>query len=70
MYGAPLPANTWIEFTVPFSSPYFATASSTSPATVQAVCIINHSDGGPTSYLYIDDVALTGADIFKNGFEN
>jgi hypothetical protein len=67
MYGAPLPANTWIAFNVPFSSPLFDAASSSPPDTIQTVCIISHSPG--THYYFLDDVALTGADIFKNGFE-
>lgn len=66
-YGGPLPADTWVQFKIPFASSLFATAQSSSPTTVQTICIVNHSDQG--SYLYIDDVALTGADIFKNGFE-
>jgi hypothetical protein len=70
MYGAPLPMNTWIPFQIPFSSPFFAVASSTPPATVQTICLINHSAGGQNAYFYLDDIALTGADIFKSGFEN
>ncbi len=70
MYGAPLPVNTWIQFQIPFSSPFFAANSSTPPATVQTICLINHSGGGPSEFFYLDDVALTGADIFKNGFDN
>ena len=31
VYGAPLPVNTWIQFQIPFSSPYFATALSSPP---------------------------------------
>ncbi len=68
LYGAPLPVNTWIQFQVPFASPFFAVASSSSPATVQTICLINHSTGA--AYLYLDDIALTGADIFKDGFGN
>ncbi len=70
MYGGPLPVNTWVQFKIPFSSPFFAVASSTPPDTVQAFCLLNHSSGGQTAYFYVDDVALTGADIFKNGFDS
>ena len=66
VYGAPLPVNTWIPFHILFSSPFF----SSPPATVQMFCLLNHSSGGQTEYFYLDDVALTGADIFKNGFDN
>ena len=68
--GAPLPANTWVHLQIPFASPFFETAFSTSPTTIQTVCIINHSGGGNTQFLYVDDVVLIGADIFKSGFEN
>jgi len=71
IYGASLPAGTWIHFDIPFGSPYFAAAYSTPPATVQAFCVITHSpSGSPSDVLYLDDVALTGADIFKDGFGN
>ena len=70
-YGGPLPAATWIQFHVPFSSPLFAAALSTSPDTVQTICVITHSPSGSGSdYLYLDQVSLSGADIFKNGFDN
>jgi hypothetical protein len=69
LYGGPLPANTWIHLQVPFSSPFFITAFSTPPESVTAVCIINHSSGTQTTFLYVDDVTLRGADIFRNGFE-
>ncbi len=69
VYSAPLPVNTWIHFQVPFSSPFFAVAFSTPPETVQELCLISHDTNGPTSFLYLDDVSLRGADIFKNGFE-
>ncbi len=68
-YGGPLPANTWIRFDIPFASSLFASASSTSPTTLQTICFINHSSGGSPPYTYVDDIALTGADIFKDGFE-
>ena len=68
-YGGPLPANTWIQFQIDFASSLFATAGSTSPTTIQTVCVINHSSSGSPPYIYLDDVALRGADIFKNGFE-
>lgn len=71
MYGAPLPANTWIQFQVPFSSPLFAAALSSPPETVQTFCVITHSaTGGPGDFIYLDDVWLNGADIFKDGFGN
>ena len=70
MYGGPLPVNTWVRFQIPFSSPFFAVASSSPPDTVQAFCLLNHTSGGSTEYFYVDDVALSGADIFKNGFDN
>jgi len=71
MYGAPLPAATWIHFQVPFSSPLFAAAVSTSPDTVKTICVITHSSTGSFSdFLYLDEVSLTGADIFKDGFGN
>jgi len=68
-YGAPLPAATWIHFQVPFSSPLFATALSSSPDSVTAICVITHSASGSFSdFMYLDDVSLTGVDIFKDGF--
>jgi hypothetical protein len=69
MYGAPLPVNTWIHFQVPFSSPFFAVALSTPPETVQMVCVISHETDGMTKFLFLDDVSLRGADIFKSGFD-
>lgn len=70
VYGAALPASTWIRFQIPFSSPFFQVALSTPPATVQTICVITHSpSGSPGDFLYLDDVNLTGADIFKNGFD-
>ncbi len=68
-YGGPLPANTWIRFQIAFASPLFAKAGSTASTTIQTVCVIDHSSGGSPPYIFIDDIALTGADIFKNGFE-
>ena len=65
VYGGALPANTWISLDIPFASPSF----STSPATIQTVCFINHSSGSAAPFIYVDSIALTGADIFKNGFE-
>ena len=70
MYGAPLPAATWIHFQVAFSSPLFASALSSSPDTVKAICVITHSPTGFSEFLYLDEVSLTGADIFKDGFGN
>ena len=71
LYGASLPANTWIQFQVPFASPFFEAVGSTSPATVQTICVITHSaSGAPNDFLFLDDVTLNGADIFKNGFDN
>ena len=70
IYGGPLPANTWVSFQIPFSSPYFTMAASTPPETMQTLCIVNHSAGGMGTFMFLDDVSLTGADIFKNGFEN
>jgi hypothetical protein len=71
VYGAPLPANTWIPFQIPFSSPFFEVASSTPPQTLATVCIIFHfGTSGANPFLYLDDVVLTGADIFKDGFGN
>ena len=67
-YGSALPANTWVPFQVSFSSPLFAQALSSPPATVKTICLIGHSSG--TQFYFLDDVALTGADIFKNGFDN
>jgi len=69
IYGGPLPANMWIRFAIPFSSPYFEVNASTPPADFDQFCIINHSSGSQTTFIYVDDVMLTGADIFKNGFE-
>ena len=68
--GAALPANTWIHFQIPFSSPFFAFNSYTPPETVKEICIISHNAEGMTKFFYLDEVTLTGADIFKNGFEN
>ena len=71
MYGGPLPAATWIHFQVSFSSPLFASALSSSPDTVQAICVITHSaTGSYPNFLYLDEVSLTGADIFKDDFGN
>lgn len=70
VYNAPLPVNTWVHFQIPFSSPFFAVASSTPPETVTVVCLISHDTDGQTKFLYLDDVSLRGADIFKNGFES
>ena len=38
--------------------------------TVRIICLIDHSGDGQTKFFYLDDVMLTGADIFKSGFEN
>jgi hypothetical protein len=69
IYGGPLPAATWIRFEIPFSSSFFTSAGSTPPDDFSQVCVINHSSGSMTNFLYIDDVSLTGADIFKDSFE-
>ena len=70
VYGAALPANTWIQFQIPFASPYFQVALSTPPDSVQAICVITHSPTGSAGdFLYLDDFSLRGADIFKNGFD-
>jgi len=55
VYGAALPANTWIQFQIPFASPFFAAALSSPPATLQTICLINHSSA--SGYLYFDDIA-------------
>lgn len=70
VYGASLPVNTWILFHIPFSSPFFVTALSTPPEMVKMICLIDHSGDGQTKFFYLDDIMLTGADIFKSGFEN
>jgi hypothetical protein len=70
IYGGPLPAGTWVRFEIPFSSPYFAQNDYTPPTDFYQFCVINHSSGGQSSYIYVDDVTLTGADIFKSGFDN
>ena len=69
MYGAPLPVNTWVHFQVPFSSSFFAAALSTPPDSVSMVCVISHDTNGQNQFLYLDDVTLRGADIFKDGFD-
>ena len=67
LYGGPLPANQWIGFVVPFASDFFAAASSTPPETVKTICLISHTVGA--EFLFLDDVALRGADIFKDSFD-
>ena len=68
IYGSALPANTWLHFQIPFSSPFFAFNSSSPPDSLTSFCIINHTNAG-SGFLYLDDVLLIGADIFKNGFD-
>ena len=67
IYGGALPAATWIHFNVGFSSDYFVQAGSTPPGSLQFFCVITHS-AASNDFLYLDEVRLTGADIFKNGF--
>jgi hypothetical protein len=70
IYGGPLPANTWLRFDIPFSSPYFALRGYVPPPDFYQFCLINHSAGSQSTFIYVDDVTLTGADIFKDGFQN
>ncbi len=69
IYGGPIPAATWIRFEIPFSSPYFEVNHYTPPTDFGFFCVINHTSSLMQNFMYVDDVTLTGADIFKNGFE-
>jgi hypothetical protein len=70
IYGGSLPAATWIRFAIPFSSPYFQSNGYTPPASFGFFCVINHTSSAQQNFMYVDDVTLTGADIFENGFES
>lgn len=70
VYGGPLPTHLWVHMQIAFSSPLF-TDSSGPPLTLNTLCFINHSQGaqGPDYFVSFDDVSLTGAVLFKSGFE-
>jgi len=67
MYGAPIPAATWIHLQLSFSSNLF-NPSGLNATTFTDIAFRFHS-AGDGSFL-LDDIVLTGADIFKNDFEN
>jgi len=69
IYGGALPAATWVNFNISFSSDYFAQANSTPPDSLLYFCVNTHS-AAQNDFLYLDEASLTGADIFKSGFEN
>jgi hypothetical protein len=67
LYGSPLPANTWVHIQASFSKPPFIHPSGTS---VFASLYFSVYSGNSTNFFILDDLFLTGADIFKNGFDN
>jgi hypothetical protein len=68
LYGAPIPINTWIHLQADFASALFNPGGG-NPTTFTDIAFRCHSSGGPSSFFFLDDIALTGADIFKNGFD-
>jgi hypothetical protein len=66
LYGAPIPINTWIHLQLSFFSPLFNPIG-TNPTTFTDITFRSHDSGG--QLFFLDDIALTGADIFENGFE-
>ena len=66
LYGAPIPANTWIHLQLSFFSPLFNPAGDNATTFTD---LTFRSHGANTELFFLDDIALTGADIFKSGFE-
>jgi hypothetical protein len=66
MYGAPIPINTWVHLQLSFFSPLF-NPQGDNPTTFTDITFRSHDLNG--DIFYLDDIALTGADIFKSGFE-
>jgi hypothetical protein len=68
LYGGPLPSNQWVHIQGVFSEPPFSRAYDNpfAPPTFNRLTFEIESSGA--GLYYIDDVVLTAADIFKNGF--
>lgn len=65
-YGA-LPAGVWVNVHIRFSD--LANTSEISDTTHFDNVVIRTYHGAGNTFFFVDDVALTGADIFKNGFD-
>lgn len=65
-YGT-LPTNTWVNVRVPFNS--LTVPVGTSDPDHFDNIVIRTYHGAGTTHFFVDDVALTGADIFKDGFD-
>jgi hypothetical protein len=66
LYGAPIPASTWIHLQLSFFSPLFNPAGDNA-TTFTDITFRSHS--GSSTIFFLDDIALTGVDIFKSDFE-
>ncbi|MEO7326803.1 MAG: hypothetical protein ABIW82_18425 [Dokdonella sp.] len=66
-YGAPLPYATWINVRIPLNN--LPNPQNVPDPTLFNNIVIRTYSGSGNNYFFIDDVALIGADIFKNGFE-
>ena len=66
LYGSPIPNNTWVHIQASFSRPPFVHPSGTD--LFSSVYFSVYSDTS-SAFLILDDISLTGADIFKSGFE-
>jgi hypothetical protein len=67
LYGSPIPINSWVHIQASFSKPPFAHPSGTSDV---ASLYFSVYSGNSTNFFILDDLFLTGADIFKNGFDS
>jgi hypothetical protein len=68
LYGAPLPINTWVHIQSSFFSPVFSYPDAA--VTFNSIAFYVYSTAGSgNDFFFLDDIALIGVDIFKNGFE-
>ncbi|MEO7323624.1 MAG: hypothetical protein ABIW82_02220 [Dokdonella sp.] len=70
VYGAPLPASTWVFVRISLSDlPADPNSTPPQPTTFDDIVIRTYTSGGASDRFFVDDVVLIGADIFKNGFD-
>jgi hypothetical protein len=67
LYGSPIPINTWVHIQASFSKLPFVHPSGT--PIFNSIYFSVYSDTS-SAFFILDDISLTGADIFKNGFES
>ncbi len=66
LYGGPLPINTWVHIQATFSKPPFINSSGTPFFNRMFFSVYSDTSN---AFFILDDISLTGADIFKSDFE-